>query len=68
MVANVTERQKVMSEIQAFVMAVVEIAEMKDVDAAVRAKAIVVAEQVLCEIIMNKMVKKCSDNAVACNN
>lgn len=63
-----TEHDKMMVDIMDFTSMVVGIAEMKDVEAAVRAEAIFMAEQVFHKMIMSKMVEKCVEKSIPCNN
>jgi hypothetical protein len=63
-----TEHDKMMAEIMEFTQVVVGVAEMRDVPAPVRAKAIFMAEQLFHKVIMNKMVEKCVEKSTPCNN
>ena len=63
-----TEHDKMMIDIMDFTAMVVGIAEMKDVEAAVRAEAIFMVEQVFHKMIMQKMVEKCVEKSLPCNN
>lgn len=63
-----TEHEEMMVDIMQFTNAVVVLAEMHDVPPRDRAEAIRVAEQIFHGMIMTKMIEKCANNAVPCNN
>lgn len=63
-----TEHDQMMVEIMEFTMTIVGVAEMKDIDVTVRAKAIFMAEQIFHKMIMNKMLAKCVEKVTPCNN
>ena len=64
----VTEHGQMMVEIMEFTMTVVGVAEMKDIDVTVKAKAIYMAEQIFHKMIMNKILAKCVEKVTPCNN
>jgi len=68
MTTNLTEHDKMMAEIIAFTQTVVGVAEMRTVPASVRAEAIVMAERIFHKTIMNKMLEKCVEKSIPCNN
>lgn len=63
-----TEHDQMMAEIMEFTMTVVAVAEIRDIDAVVKAKAIYMAEQIFHKMIMNKMLAKCVEKVTPCNN
>jgi hypothetical protein len=68
MTTNLTEHDKMMAEIIAFTQTVVGVAEMRTVPATVRAEAIVMAERIFHGLIMKKMLEKCVEKSIPCNN
>ena len=63
-----TESDNVLADIMDFTATVVGIATMNDVENPVKAKAIFMAEQILHQLIMNKIVEKCVEKGVPSNN
>jgi hypothetical protein len=68
MIACETEHDKMMAEIMAFTQTVVGVAEMRTVPATVRAEAIMMAERIFHGLIMKKMLEKCVEKSIPCNN
>ncbi len=68
MTTNLTEHDKMMAEIIAFTQTVVGVAEMRTVPASLRAEAIVMAERIFHGLIMKKMLEKCVEKSIPCNN
>jgi len=68
MIASDTEHDLMMTDIQVFTSSVVGIAEMKDVPAKVRAEAIYTMELIFHKFIMSRMIEKCVEKSIPCNN
>ena len=68
MTTNLTEHDKMMAEIIAFTQTVVGVAEMRTVPASVRAEAIMMAERIFHGLVMKKMLEKCVEKSIPCNN
>lgn len=63
-----TEHDKMLNEIHSFTRTVVAIAEMQKEPVRARADAIMMAEYLFHQIVMNKMLEKCVEKATPCNN
>lgn len=63
-----TEHEEMMVNVMQFTSAIVVLAEMRDVPPRDRAEAIFMAEQIFHKMIMDRMIEKCANNAVPCNN
>lgn len=68
MKAVATEHDKMMMDIMDFTSMVVGIAEMRDIPANIRADGILVIEQAFHKMIMEKIVEKCVEKSIPCNN
>jgi hypothetical protein len=68
MTTNLTEHDLMMAEIIAFTQTVVGVAEMRTVPASVRAEAIMMAERIFHGLVMKKMLEKCVEKSIPCNN
>lgn len=68
MIAMPSESDVIMAEIMEFTTTVVGVAELKDVQTHIKAKAIFMAEQILHKIIMNKIVEKCVESTTPSAN
>lgn len=63
-----TERDNVLADIMDFTATVVGIATMNGVENPVKAKAIFMAEQMLHQVIMDKIVEKCVESTTPSEN
>ena len=68
MKAVVTEHEQMMFEIMEFTRVIVGVAEMRHIPVKLRAETILLAEQLFHKVIMNKMVEKCVEKSIPCNN
>jgi len=68
MIACETEHDKMMAEIMVFTQTIVGVAEMRSVPAIVRAETIMMAERIFHGLIMKKMLEKCVEKSIPCNN
>ena len=68
MKAVMTEHDKMMADIMGFTQLVVGVAEMRDIPAAVRADTILIVEKAFHKMIMEKIVEKCVEKSIPCNN
>jgi len=68
MIASATEHDKMMAEIMVFTQTIVGVAEMRSVPATVRAETIMMAERIFHGLIMEKMLEKCVEKSIPCNN
>ena len=64
----VTEHEQMMAEIMEFTSLVVRVAEMRDVPVNIRAESILMVEKLFHKVIMDKMVEKCVEKSIPCNN
>ena len=63
-----TESEKILAEIMGFTNTIVGIASMVDIENPVKAQAIFMAEQMLHQVIMDKIVEKCVEKGIPSNN
>ncbi len=68
MIASDTEHDLMMADIQLFTSNVIGIVEMNDVPAKVRAEAIYTIELIFHKFIMSRMIEKCVEKSIPCNN
>jgi hypothetical protein len=68
MIASATEHDLMMEDIQVFTSNIVGIAEMKNVPTKVRAEAIYNMELIFHKFIMSRMIEKCVEKSIPCNN
>ena len=68
MIAKTNEHEKMLQEIMQFTSSVVCITEMPGVSNRNKADAIFMCEKIFHKVIMDKLVSKCVEKSIPCNN